>query len=267
MPISRIVPYSIFERILKFLSFRNFMTLERNIFKIIKSVITNKYLTKSNYVLSNYGVWLSKNNNDKTFELSLLGYRNKLDKFLNKVSEPSVFIDIGANQGVFSLLAAKNQNFAEIHAFEPNLKVVQFLENNFRFNKVQNGIIHKYAINSKHGTFKFLVPKNHSGVGKLSVNDYNMKVACVNYEYLNKVFKKLNYFYFVKIDVEGSEYIVLKELFKSQIGSNINKIFVEVTFRFPRERDVIYQLLENLGFREVYSKELNQNVFDILFVR
>ena len=94
-----------------------------------------------------------------------------------------------------------------------------------------------------------------------------MKVACVNYEYLNKIFKKLNYFYFVKIDVEGSEYIVLKELFKSQIGSNINKIFVEVTFRLPREREVIYQLLENLGFREVYSKELNQNVFDILFVR
>jgi len=267
MRISRIVPYSIFERFLKFLSLRNSITLERKKFEIFKSVITNKYLTKSDYVLSNYGVWLSENKNDKTFNLSLLGYRNKLDKFLNAVSEPSIFIDIGANQGVFSLLAAKNQNFTEIHAFEPNLTVVQFLENNFRFNKVHNGIIHKYAINSKYGNFKFLAPKNHSGAGKLSSKNYNMKIACVNYEYLNKVFKNLNCFYFVKIDVEGSEYIVLKELFKSHIGPYINKIFVEVTYTLSREREAIYELLEKLGFREVYSKQLNQKVFDVLFVR
>lgn len=267
MRISRIIPYSIFERILKFLSLRNFKILERNTFDILRSVVANKYLTKSNFVLSNYGVWLSKNSTDRTFQLSLLGYRNKLDKILNKVSEPSIFVDIGANQGVFSLLAAKNRNFAEIHAFEPNLKVVQFLEKNFRFNKVHNGIIHKFAINSKSGTFNFLVPKNHSGAGKLSSKEYNMKIVCVNYEYLNKVFKKLNYFYFVKIDVEGREYIVLKELFKSEIGSHINKIFVEVTFTFQREKEEAYKLLENLGFREVFAKKLNRNVYDILFVR
>jgi len=267
MRISRIIPYSIFERILKFLSLRNTKILERNTLDILKSVVTNKYLTKSNFVLSNYGVWLSKNSTDKTFELSVLGYRNKLDKILNKVSEPSIFVDIGANQGVFSLLAAKNRNFAEIHAFEPNLKVVQFLEKNFRFNKVQNGIIHKFAINSKSGTFNFLAPKNHSGAGKLSSKEYNMKIVCVNYEYLNKIFKKLNYFYFVKIDVEGSEYLVLKELFKSEIGSHINKIFVEVTFTLQCEKEEVYKLLENLGFREVFAKKLNRNAYDILFVR
>ena len=224
-------------------------------------------MTKSSYVLSNYGVWLSKNNYDRTFKLSFLGYRNELDKILSKVRESSIFIDIGANQGVFSLVAAKNRNFAEIYAFEPNLKVIKFLENNFRFNKVHNGIIHKYTINSKIGNSKFLVPKNHSGAGKLSANDYNMEIDCVNYEYLNKIFKSMDYFYFVKIDVEGSEYIVLNELFKSEIGSRINKIFVEITFKLQREKEEVYKLLENSGFREVFAKKLNQNVYDVLFVR
>jgi FkbM family methyltransferase len=267
MWISRIIPTSIFERILKFFSLKNLIRLKKNGLGVFISIITNKYVTKSNYVLSNYGVWLSKNTGDKTFNLSLLGYRNKLEKFLSRVSEPCIFIDVGANQGIFSILAAKNQNFAEIHAFEPNLQVVHFLENNFKYNNVHNGVIHKFAINSKSGTFKFLVPENHSGAGMLSTGRANMEVECVNYGYLNKVFKKLNYSYFIKIDVEGSELIVLTELLRSEIKYYINKIFIEVTFILLSEKEAIYQLLTNLGFREVYTKKLNQNVFDVFFVR
>jgi FkbM family methyltransferase len=224
-------------------------------------------VTKSNYVLSNYGVWLSKNTSDKTFNLSLLGYRNNLEKFISRVNEPSIFIDIGANQGIFSIIAARNQNFVEIHAFEPNLKVVKFLENNFKFNKINNGVIHKYAIAEKNGTHKFLVPEYHSGAGKLSTKLSNMEVKCVNHNYLDKFFRKLNYSYFIKIDVEGSELMVLTELLRSKIESCINKIFVEVTDTSSSEKKAMYLLLENLGFKEVYVKKLNKNGFDIFFVR
>ena len=85
---------------------------------------------------------MSNNYSDKTFQLSIMGYRNKLEKFLLSINEQLTFIDIGANQGVFSLVAAKNKNFVEIHAFEPNLKLISYLESNFYINKVNNFFIH-----------------------------------------------------------------------------------------------------------------------------
>ena len=73
---------------------------------------------------------------DKTFQLSIMGYRNNLEKILLSIKQPLIFMDIGANQGVFSLVAAKNKNFVEIHAFEPNLELISYLERNFDTNKV-----------------------------------------------------------------------------------------------------------------------------------
>lgn len=147
------------------------------------------------------------------------------------------------------------------------MEIVYYLEKNFEFNYVKNGVIHKKAVNDKSGIFNFLVPKNHSGVGMLSNRHANMKVECVNSNYFNEVLKNLNTMVFVKIDVEGSELIVLNELFKSDINFLISKIFIEITNTFPGKKEEIYRLFKNLGFREVYSKKLNQNSFDVMFVR
>jgi hypothetical protein len=70
--------------------------------------------------MSNYGVWMYNNFNDKTFKLSLLGYRNSLDRIISLIEYPFIFVDIGANQGIFSLVAAKNKNCVALHTFEPN---------------------------------------------------------------------------------------------------------------------------------------------------
>jgi FkbM family methyltransferase len=182
----------------------------------INSIFFNRYITYQNYTMSNYGVWMLNNYNDKTFKLSLMGYRNGLEKIILSLKHPFTFMDIGANQGVFSLVAAKNKYCSQLHTFEPNLSVNKFLEKNVKKNNVKNITIHKAAIGSQIGNRGFFVPDNHSGAGRVSSNVSNMEIDCVNRTYLDKFLTNVDEL-FVKIDVEGNEDEVLQELFNSKL--------------------------------------------------
>jgi hypothetical protein len=92
-----------------------------------------------------------------------------------------------------------------------------------------------------------------------------MKVVSVNRDYLNTVFIQSNKFYFIKIDVEGSERNVLFELFNSNINLFIKYIFIEINTKFSNE-DVLIKILKSNGFYEV-SRSGNGVSYDALYVR
>jgi FkbM family methyltransferase len=259
-----IVPYFMLERILKIISFKSLYQTGVGFLKILKSIIFNNYIEKNNSTLSNYGVWVKNNKSDKTFKLSILGYRNNLDRFLLSIKEPTVFVDIGANQGIFSLVASKNVNIIEIHAFEPNSNIAKYLQNNFEINNLSNVTIHPVAISSKIGELNFLVPKYHSGAGKISNTDTGETIISVNRNYLREVLFKENFSYFIKIDVEGSELDVLKEIMACQPTINIKNIFVEINTKEEIRKVDTELLLRSNGFIEVYRKQ-NYMAFDALY--
>ena len=128
----KVIPHTILERLLKIANSKNLLNSQVTNTEIIKSIFFNRYITSQNYTMSNYGVWMLNNYNDKTFKLSLMGYRNGLEKIILSLKHPFTFMDIGANQGVFSLVAAKNKYCIQIHTFEPNLSVNKFLEKNVK---------------------------------------------------------------------------------------------------------------------------------------
>jgi len=252
-------------RLSKILNFKMSIRSEVKLNQIINSIITNKQIKRNGFTLSNYGIWMFDNYNDKTFRFSIMGYRNNLEKILLSVNEPNIFIDVGANQGVFSIIAAKNKNFIEIHAFEPNLNIISYLERNFLFNKVSNFFIHKVAIGQQSTSLSFFVPENHSGNGRISSENSNMQVKCINRDYLNKVFIQSCESYFIKIDVEGSEFDVLNELFNSSISLLIKYIFIEINTRFS-DKDVLIKILQDNGFCEKFRRG-NEVSYDALYVR
>ena len=265
MKFSNLISNKSLNRILKILSFKYLIKSDAKRLEIIRSIITNQNIEKKGYTLSNYGVWMLNNYLDKTFQLSIMGYRNNLEKILLSINQPLIFIDIGANQGVFSLVAAKNKNFVEIHAFEPNLKLIPYLESNFYRNKVNSSIIHKVAVGSQSTSISFFVPENHSGNGRVTSEKSNMRVNCVNRDYLNKVFTQSNKLYFIKIDVEGSERKVLNELFNSSINLCIKYIFIEINPDFSEE-DVLIKALRSNDFYEV-SRSRSGVSYDALYTR
>lgn len=258
---------SMTSRALKTLSIRKLIKSGIGIREILMAIISNIYITRGDFVLSNYGVWMMNNSQDKTFGLSILGYRNKLEYFIKVVNKPSIFIDIGANQGVFTLLAAKNKQFKEIHAFEPNLKICEYLELNCNYNKVNNVVIHKLAISTSIGTQDFEVPDNHSGGGKLVNFDQSMQVNCKNNQYLSELVKEWCSNYFIKIDVEGSEFIVLNEIFKSSLNNLVRYLFVEILTNDNINDSAAVKMILKNGFQIDYIKQKSSNLFDIFFIK
>lgn len=265
MYVKKIISPKYLSRILKILNFKYLLHTNVKVFQLVRSIITNKYIEDNGYTLSNYGVWMLNNPYDKTFRLSIMGYRNGLEKILLSINEPMIFIDIGANQGVFSLVASKNVNFVQIHAFEPNLNLISFLENNFIRNQINNFLIHAVAIGPQSKSVNFYVPENHSGNGRVSVENSNMKVDCVNRIYLNKNFILSTESYFIKIDTEGSEAVILDELFNSNINMMIKYIFIEINNNFSNET-ILIKKLKSYGFYQK-SKKGNSVSYDALFVR
>jgi FkbM family methyltransferase len=66
------------------------------------------------------------------------------------------------------LVAAKNKYCKAFHAFEPNPRLTSFLESNFSFNKLNNYMIHNFAISNATKKSFLNVSDTHSGNGELT---------------------------------------------------------------------------------------------------
>jgi FkbM family methyltransferase len=165
----------------------------------------------------------------------------------------------------YAFIKDDDKNFIEIHAFEPNINIISYLERNFIVNKVSNFFIHKVAIGPQSTSLSFFVPENHSGNGRISSQNSNMQVMCINRDYLNKVFTQSVESYFIKIDVEGSESDVLNELFNSNMSLLIKYIFIEINTRFSDE-DMLINILQGNGFYEKIRRG-SEVSYDALYVR
>src|SRR5687768_15349578 len=66
-------------------------------------------------------------------------YEKPLGDLIKKILQPgNVFLDIGANIGYFSLLAANNEPTSKIISFEPVKKLFRDLEENISINNIKN---------------------------------------------------------------------------------------------------------------------------------
>jgi FkbM family methyltransferase len=266
MPSYKFVPVNIRSRLIKILNLSNILS-ETTISKAFLSLLTNRPIVYNGFELSNYGVWLASNYKDKTFDFAIRSYRNGLDKILKSISEDFNFVDIGANQGVFTLVAAKNRFCKRIYCFEPNLKVLGNLQRNLEFNNVLNHEIHKVAITKTDGVLKFFVPEYHSGAGHVVANDsnYNQEINSISRNSLNVIFEKVQHPLFIKIDVQGMELEVIIELLNSNLNCKIGYLFVEVDLNYGHFKD-ISQILSDNNFSEV-SRFGSKSYFDIFYKR
>ena len=79
--------------------------------------------------------------------------------------EPGTFLDVGANTGIFSLLAATAAPMLRVHAFEPVPHIRQVLEANLALNAGLAARIHveTKALSNREGTLAFFETENDQG--------------------------------------------------------------------------------------------------------
>ena len=158
--------------------------------------------------------------------------------YLNKfLKNDMTFIDIGANQGEFSLFAASKLNNGKVISFEPVSKQYNYFIKNIELNNFKNIEINQYGLSdqiSKLPVYTSLNKKIHGGTHEGLSTLYKSEERSEFEENIDlKIFdeeykEKLSRLDFIKIDIEGAELFALKgmkntiEKFKPDILIEIN---------------------------------------------
>ena len=226
------------------------------------------YIIKPKITKSAYGVKLHSKWGDATFNLCLSGtYGYFFNDFLNDIKKPSSFVDIGANQGIYTLIASKNRNIKKIYSFEPVPDNFRSLKKNIKLNNSKRIITIKAAISSQNNNRYISFDKFHSGISSLNLKKDNsnklIKIKTINFKHLKKLIK-LDYNLIVKIDVEGHELIVLEQIVKSNLIRKVNYIYIEINFE--RNNLVkIKKILKRFNFFQIHKSKIINNHSDFLF--
>jgi FkbM family methyltransferase len=177
---------------------------------------------------------------------------NVISVFLNKIKKDSIFLDIGAYVGSYSVIASKYCTHGSIHSFEMNPLLIDELRKNRTINNINNLRIICAAVWDINGlvlNFCPVVEKDNSTNSILEdVNGSSLGVSSIridSYCEQNKIIPDI-----VKIDVEGAEVRVLKGM--EYTLKNIDTLFLEIhpnwLDRFNNTIEELDQILHNFDF-------------------
>jgi len=231
-----------------------------------------KYILKPTKPLKSvYGVYLTPAFKDTTFMYCYKGtYGLFLHDFLKDISCETTFIDIGANQGLYSIIAGKNKNVKKVIAFEPSKKTAQLLRANIAFNKIQNCIVVEKGVSNKSGFLSLNITDGHSGknnfrAAKENSNNSNELVETINHKEIELLTKE-NTNYVIKIDVEGHEEVVIDELIKCSFIKNVSAIFSEIDTNWVNV-NTIKKKLSDAGFSTFIKIGKGDMHYDMLILK
>ncbi len=222
-----------------------------------------------NKVRSKYDVKLYADYDDATFRFYYFAiYGFFYSDYLSSYDSKFTFIDIGANKGLYTVLAAKNANCEKILSFEPIPSTFEYLKKNSALNDIAHKCdLHNLAISDKSEDIEIPFNSNHSGTASLATqNQLNVsetvKIRTVNYETLEAMFSSKAQNYVLKVDVEGFELTVLAEIFKCDFSKSISSIFYEVDEKWENP-NLLENLLRNMGFSH-FKKIGDGTHYDVL---
>jgi FkbM family methyltransferase len=189
-----------------------------------------------------YGVLMHANWGDKTFEMCLNGsYGTTLSTLLSTRTDPFVFFDVGANQGLYSLIAGRNPHCLQVHSFEPVSSTFALLEKNIEQNGLGSKVTAvKAAISDSDGKVRISLPFGHSGAASIH-NDLAEGSELVNTVSFVTIAGQLQHDavpIVAKVDVEGHELTVLRELARSPLWNRLQAVFYEVDEKWSNAKEL-----------------------------
>lgn len=203
-------------------------------------------------VRSFYGIKVRANYEDITFRIYVQGgYGTFYSSLVQGIEKDFVYLDIGANQGLYTILAAKNPFCKKVIAFEPVSRTFELLSSNCEINGVskKTRLLNK-AVSDVTGTSKITLVANHSGAAGLPGRSgmegtTEETIDTVNHQELNRLIESDNLDIVVKIDTEGHDEVVLQQLFQTKFFGRIQQLFFECDERWVDVDSIIEQLKDN----------------------
>jgi FkbM family methyltransferase len=161
-----------------------------------------------------------------------------------KEKTPTI-VDCGANIGIATLYFKYYYPSANIVSFEPDPGTFKLLKKNCEANKLSNVALHNKALSDKKGKIKFYSYGNFEGspgntIHKKWVNFNNVlerNLDCVTLSSIN--LKKID---LLKIDVEGAEGKIIKDLSQTNHLSRVKNINLEYHYGTENEENSLGQI-------------------------
>ena len=174
---------------------------------------------------------------------------------LDTLTNEDIFIDIGANVGHFSMLAASKK--CEVHAFEPIPTTFKKLQKNIELNNLEVNLYNK-GVGAENGVLNF---STENGVMNSVVNDINIASKEIDVVKLDDELIMIQPS-MLKIDVEGYEWFVLQGAKSILKSTNLKYILIELNesgAKFSITDTQIHELLLENSFYP-YSYDYNDKV-------
>jgi FkbM family methyltransferase len=150
-----------------------------------------------------------------------------LSAFAASITQGTAVYDVGANVGIYSLLASSRTGpSGKVYAFEPLDRNVRYLRRHMTLNHVQNCVILETAVGNTEGTRRFAEASKDFSMGHFSSGG-EMLVPSTTLDSCIYGEKGLHPPSVAKIDVEGAELEVLQGASRA-LSEFHPKIFLEV---------------------------------------
>ena len=214
---------------------------------------------------------------DRTFRLIAKGlYGFQYSSYILAKDSPFIFIDIGANQGLYTLLAAENHFCRLALAFEPVSMTFEWLKANRELSAFAPKIrCYQSAVGDTDCEMDIVLGRDHSGVATLrsmsETETNSLAKETIHCRSMDSVARLLPEFsgsqIVVKIDVEGFEPVVISSLVRADFFSNVNSIYFEVDENWWDPREVL-DVLASHGFERVFTNHGDHSShYDVLYTR
>lgn len=179
-------------------------------------------------------------------------------RWIDGFGEKTVFWDVGANVGLYSLYAAKTRS-CQVYSFEPSIENTYLLNRNIAENDLQEKIFaFPFALSESSGPNMFQHSKIQLGgaINSFGV-DYSYDGKPANFIHKYKVFgfkaddlrglfdiPPPNY---LKIDVDGIEHLIARGARATLSNPALESVLIELNLQFPEQRNEIISIFEECG--------------------
>ena len=155
---------------------------------------------------------------------------------LKNMRSARCFVDVGANLGFYSLIAAKAmKDTGTVHAVEMDAENVGRIEKAVELNDVDNVIVHQLALGGGESEVTYYrVGSSTHTLGVPESERTELENVRVHMSSLDKLAKQFNLNPdLIKIDVEGAEFEVLKGM-TDILATNAPRVYMEVHLHHGR---------------------------------
>ena len=203
-----------------------------------------------------------------------LYYGNKeadYQSVLETIKKSGVILDIGANIGSISLYFASINSNAQILSFEPHPDTFSIAKENIKLNTFNNIKLLNIGLGEVKDVLKlYEVNKNNPGMNRIIAEEKKLPFKQIEIDTLDNVMLKNNITKvdFIKLDVEGYEYSVLKGGINTLYSKPV--LFIELDDNNLRENNKcakeLISLILSTGYKEIYRADnLTQITLDTDF--